>query len=196
MVKVENEYGDVLTGKSGNAIYQKFYGQQIRRKAYKQTKPPSKAQQNIRQKFKDALAWIKTLTYEQKNALKTYYRNSKLSYDPNYPVNWYNFAKLIYIKNPTFEILNESNNQYRITHPAIKKIEEKSSTGVTLYIIDDLSSFEDEQYTESYNHIPVIGTTQIILTTLSGLQFSYLEGEITTELIYCDISYCDPNYCM
>ena len=196
MVKIENEYGDVLTGKSGNAIYQKFYGQQIRRKAYKQTKPPSKAQQNIRQKFKDALAWIKTLTYEQKNALKTYYRNSKLSYDPNYPVNWYNFAKLIYIKNPTFEILNESNNQYRILHPAIKKIEEKSSSGLLLFSVDNLSSFIDQNYTEHYEHTPETITSQITLTTLSGLEYNYIIGELLEELIYCDIRYCDPNYCM
>ena len=48
MVKIENEYGDRYTGKSGNAIYQGHYGRTIRRKSYQQNKTPSKKHQNTK----------------------------------------------------------------------------------------------------------------------------------------------------
>lgn len=195
MVKITNEYGDKYTGKLGNAIYQKVHGQQVRRKSYKQTKDPSPSQLQVRTKFKEAIAWIKTLTSNQKTGLKSYYKTSRLGYDPAYPVNWYNFAKWLYIKNPYYELLNIYTNEYKIHHPGILKITEKDLQGTVMFTDDNLSSLEGGAFCTNYHKTANVFASFIELTLVTGQIFTYPITPPITSLIYCDILYCNPIYC-
>lgn len=194
MVKIVNEFGDVLTGKCSNAIYQKHYGRQIRRKGYKEKKQPSPAQLKQRNKFKDAIAWTKSLTTEERIGLKNYYETSKLGYQKNMPVNWYNFAKYVYIKSPTFTILDPTNQTYQIKHPSILKITEKASDGSIINIIDNLSDYENGIITDNYTGTPNIITNIIEVMTMPGLLFEYIISPYTATSKYFDSKYFDIQY--
>lgn len=195
MVKITNEFGDKYTGKQGEAIYQKHYGTQIRRKAYKEDKEPSKRQIQVRNNFKDATSWVKSLSYEQREDLKKFYKTSKISYSNGYPVNWYNFAKWIYIKKPEFQILDSETNDYQIDHPSIVSIKEMDEYGFVHFYESNISTFQDLNLNKKYIKTPTPYTTKIIVTLLTGLIYEYIITSTITSLIYCDIKYCNPLYC-
>jgi len=194
LVKIENDFGDVLTGKCSNAIYQKHYGRQIRRKGYKETKEPSPQQIKQRNKFKDAIAWVKTLTSEQRIGLKNYYETSKLGYQKNMPVNWYNFAKYCYIKNPIFQILDDVNNSYNLIHPSILRVVEKSLDESIIYIIDNLTVLENGVLCDNFHRTPEILTAYIELTLITGQIYTYYIEPVKTTTLFFDASFFDYHY--
>jgi len=82
MVKVTNVMGDEYKGRQGNAVYQKFYGKQVRRlwDGKKKNKAPGQEEQKKRFKIGNAL-W-KSLTEEEKKALKEYLRDAGINLTP------------------------------------------------------------------------------------------------------------------
>lgn len=185
MVKIENDFGDVLKGKSGDKVYQLHYGRQIRKQNHKETKEPSPLQLQVRNKFKLAIEWVKTLSSTQRIGLKRYYESSKLGYSPKYPVNWYNYAKKIYIKNPEFTLQDPNINKYKISHPGIKTIIEFDSLGNQVFKIDDLSVLEDGVIAESYNKVCETLTSRVRVVTLPGMYFDFNIGIVVPPAVGC-----------
>jgi len=76
VVKIRNVYGDEYKGRQGNAVYQKFYGRQIRRlwDGKKENKAPQQEEQKKR--FKMGLAFWESLSTEEREKLKEYLRGS------------------------------------------------------------------------------------------------------------------------
>jgi len=194
MVKIENEYGDRYTGKSGNAIYQGHYGRTIRRKSYQQNKTPSKKQLQTRQRFKEALKNIKTLNHDQILFLKKVYRILKEKNPRRWPVNWYNFAKLCYIKIPKFKILDSYSNEYQITYFTIYNVKEKTPSGTVIFDSGPLSSPDTGSFLETYSKIPNNINVEIEVQILPGVSHSYFIGEKETGLTFFDSLFFDSRY--
>jgi hypothetical protein len=194
MVKIENEYGDQYTGKSSNAIYQGHYGRTIRRKGYKQRKPPSKKQIETRNRFKEAITKIKQLTPNQVQNIKKIYRFLKENNPRSWPVNWYNFAKLCYIKKPKITILNPTTNEYHITNFLIYQIIEKTALDSIVYDSGILSSPETNQFLSSYTKTPETLTDYIQITILPGITHTHIIRPFTTGMKYFDNQFFDNRY--
>ena len=62
MVKIINPLGEVKVGKQGEAVYQRKYGEQIRRTLSPKRAIVSEAQEKHRQLYRDALDWRKLLS--------------------------------------------------------------------------------------------------------------------------------------
>lgn len=193
MVKITNEFGDVLKGKTGNAVYQEHYGRQIRRKAYKENKKPSESQIQVRNNFKKSIEWVKSLTHEQREDLKSFYKNSNLSYSAGNPINWYNFAKWLYIKKPEFRILDPETAKFEIKHPALYSVTIKNPLGFILYQETGISSFNSLFLNKKYIFTPVSDASTLIITLLTGLDFEYTINTIAPELEGFDINCFDAN---
>lgn len=72
MVKITNVFGDEYKGRQGNAVYQKKYGKQIRRVWDGKKRNTAPAQEEQKARFRQAHAWIKQLTSEEVEGLKTF----------------------------------------------------------------------------------------------------------------------------
>lgn len=194
MVKIENIYGDKYTGKSSNAIYQKQYGQQIRRKAYKQNKSPSKKQIETRNRFKEAIQQVKNLSSADVQIIKKFYHILKERNPRQWPVNWYNFAKLCYLKQPTITILNPETLEYQITYFSIYQITEKTVSGLTLYDSGILSNPETGQFHKTYNKTPEPITNNIEITVLPGITHTHQIRQPSASLKFFDNRYFDSRF--
>lgn len=173
MVKIVNEFGDVLKGKTGEAIYQGHYGRQIRRKSYKKNDNPSSKQIQVRKRFKDSIIWVNSLTFSQKQNIKHLFKNQFPSYEKGQPTTWFNYAKWLYLSNPKFSIIDSSNNCYKINHPAIMNIEEYDSSMNLIYSSQNLSDLSDLSLYSSFIHTPSPEVSSIQVTTLTGLLFVF-----------------------
>ena len=194
MVKIENEYGDRYKGKSSNAIYQEHYGKQIRRKNYKQTQPPTPKQLQTRQRFKEALKNIKTLNHDQILYLKKVYRILKEKNPRSWPVNWYNFAKLCYIKIPKFKILDPYTREYQVDNFSIYQVKEKTSFGDVIFDSGPLSAPDKGTCLEKYIRKPEHYAVEIQIIVLPGIIHTNLIGETEIGLLFFDSRYFDSRY--
>ena len=70
MVKIVNPLGDVKTGRQGEAVYQRKYGQQIRRTAQPKRAIASETQIAHRQLYRAALDWRKLLSLANRRYLE------------------------------------------------------------------------------------------------------------------------------
>lgn len=89
MVKVRNKQGDIKKGKQGRAVYQGFYGKQIRRKHDGEKKNKSQKQLEVQQRFKEGLAFAESLSEVEKLTIIRYIESRGLK------LTWHNYAKLI-----------------------------------------------------------------------------------------------------
>lgn len=194
MVKVENEYGDRYTGKCSNAIYQGHYGNTIRRKGYKENKPPSKKQLQTRQRFIEATEKIKSLTYEQIQYIKTVYRILKEKNPRQWPVNWFNFAKKLHIKIPEFQIIDIYTNEYKIKYFNIYQVIETNPYGTILFDSGILSSPDAGTYHNTFQKIPDPNTALIEITILPGIKHNFIISEIEIGSKFFDIRFFDNRY--
>lgn len=197
LVKITNDFGDNYVGKSGNAIYQKQWGQQVRRMGYKEKKEPSIRQQEVRQRFKDAIQWVKDLPFEDRRSLKQLYETTSIAYDKKYPVNWYNFAKWLYIQDPKFSILNVITNEYKISHPALLSVKEYDVHNVLRYSSDILSTFDSPNLDKSFVHTPISYDSRIEITLLTGLTMTQVLGSVVVpvaEMLYYDSKFYEIIY--
>lgn len=72
MVKVKNVFGDEYKGKQGNAVYQKFYGKQIRRLWDGRKKNDAPGHKKQQERFRVGLSFWSSLTREQREFLRGY----------------------------------------------------------------------------------------------------------------------------
>lgn len=194
MVKIENEYGDRYKGKSSNAIYQDHYGKQIRRKSYKQTKPPTPKQLETRQRFKEAIQTIKSLSYNQIQDIKKFYNILKEKDPRKYPVNWYNFAKWLCIKQPKTIILNQTNKEYKINHINIYQVIELSSNNVPVYDSGQLSTPSIGSLLQNFQKIPSLGAVSLKIYPVDGIYHTFQLEEKQFELLFFDSRFFDSRF--
>lgn len=194
MVKIENEYGDRYKGKAGNAIYQDQYGRQVRRKSYQQKKPPSKAQILTRQRFKEAIQTIKSLPYNQIQDIKKFYNILKEKDTRKYPVNWYNFAKWLYIKKPKLTIIDSLTNQYKIQHVNIARVEEKTQYLTTTYDSGKISDPTSGDFLKKYIKIPELDTALVEIYVLNDISHTIKIRKLSEDTQFFDIRFFDPRY--
>ena len=173
MVRVNNIFGDITTGKSGEAVYQRKYGRGMRR-LYNKVKPsssPGQIEQN--ENFKKTIAWIKTLTAQEKQAVKKYCREKKIGNKIGEPIHWYNWLKSLGLERPKFKVINESKGTYQISHNAIYSVEELDSSGRVVNFVDDLTNILDFRYLKQFQQDPSTITTIIKVTVLPGIIYEY-----------------------
>lgn len=194
MVKIENEYGDRYTGKSGNAIYQGHYGKTIRRKGYHETGTPSPRQVQIRNRFKEASTLIKNLPYEHRQGIKNIYHYLKEKEPRLWPVNWYNFAKQIYIKKPEFIITDKSNNEYQINYLSIYRIQEISADNTVLFDSSYLSDPFNLIFLKIFKKVPHPNTTIIKIFPIPGVFHEVNIIPVISSLRFFDNRFFETQY--
>jgi len=194
MVKITNVFGDEYEGVQDNAIFQKVYGKQVRRKRYTQSKPPSPKQLQVQQRFKDAITWIKTLDPSTKKYIKRYFTDSDLSSTPNFPKTWYTYAKFLYITSPSYKQSSDDLNTYIIKHPALSSIQFLDSLGSVTDSMDNLTDFSIGKITTKYTVTPLETTSRIRIITYPGVVKDIVLLPFTEQLKYYDIKYFDSRY--
>lgn len=194
MVKIVNVFGDVLTGVSGPAIYQRHYGKQIRRKGYKQTKPPSAGQLAVRSRFSSAINWVKGLSADERLDIKEYYKSSSLAYRKTLPKTWYNYAKLLYLADPELAESDLQPGDYVIKHPAILSIEQYDTFHVLISAVENLTDFSEDSVCNEYTLTALPESAILRVYTYPGLYKEFAIAPVSTELMYYDIRYYDGTY--
>lgn len=183
MVKIKNIYGDVCTGRKDNAVYQRKYGQAMRR-VYNDNKPPaSPLQEAQRDKFKEGIAYAESLNKAERDAIKAYMKEKNIGWKDGDPIHWYNWAKSIAMKQPEYRVLDSVTGRYRFSHPAILKIEELDIDGNVLFSMDDLSNIMDGRFQEQWMQTPASGAALVRATTLAGQAYEYTLEVVTTIII-------------
>jgi len=103
MVKITNLAGDVKIGRQGEVVYQRKYGEQIRRGVSPKRAIASKAQIAHRQLYRDALDWRHELSLPNRRYLERYtYANGVVDSYHN-PLGWSKFALKLYLEKVKFE---------------------------------------------------------------------------------------------
>jgi len=176
MVKVDNVFGDITTGRQGEAVYQRKYGRGMRRLFNDLNKNPSQSQLDQRANFKRSIAWVKGLSYAEKQAIKEYCRINRVGYKDGEPIHWYNWAKRLGIARPKFKVVDSVTGKYRVSHPALYRIEEIDKTGAISFSIDELSDVLDSRYLGVYEQTPGTPISMVRVTTLPGIVFDYPIG--------------------
>jgi hypothetical protein len=104
MVKITNTLGDVKIGKQGEVVYQRKYGEQIRRGLSPKRAIVSEAQQNHRQFYRAALAWRKQLSRQNRIYLEGYCIANGIVDRLGVFLTWPRFALRIYLVKVKFVI--------------------------------------------------------------------------------------------
>ena len=111
MVKITNEFGDVKRGVQGDAVYQRHYGNQIRRMRKERKNADTKTQHHQRDRFRAGIDFAKGLTKAQRDFLKSYMAEAGIVSPEGLPTTWYSFAKKIAMTVPKVEMETELEQQ-------------------------------------------------------------------------------------
>ena len=106
MVKITNPLGDIKTGKQGEVVYQRKYGEQIRRLVSPKRAMASEAQQQHRQLYRSALNWRKSLTLAHKRFLQGYCMANSIIDSYGLPLPWSWFALRLYLQKVKFSMVD------------------------------------------------------------------------------------------
>lgn len=98
MVKITNDYGEVKKGRAGGMVYQTLYGRQIRRLAGSSPVTSSPLQDEIKNNFRDAVAWLQSLPAEDIENIKEEWQVAKNLDPAGTPINWWNYGKKKYME--------------------------------------------------------------------------------------------------
>lgn len=98
MVKIVNPLGDVKIGRQGEVVYQRKYGEQIRRQASPKRAIPSEAQIAHRQLYREALTWRSNLSLANRRYLDGYCIANGIVDSYHIPLPWSRFALKIYLQ--------------------------------------------------------------------------------------------------
>lgn len=98
MVKITNDFGEVKKGRAGGMVYQTLYGRQIRRLAGSSPSTSSPLQDEIKNNFRDAVAWLQSLSPEEITEIKEEWQVAKNQDPEGTPINWWNFGKQKYME--------------------------------------------------------------------------------------------------
>jgi len=107
MVKIVNTAGDIKTGVQGRVVYQRKYGQQIRRMREPKRAIASEAQIRHRQLYRAALDWRKTLSLANRRSLDGYAIANWIVDDHKIPLPWHRFALKLYLEHVHFTLLSK-----------------------------------------------------------------------------------------
>jgi len=102
MVKIINTLGDVKIGKQGEVVYQRKYGEQIRRTLAPKRAMPSKAQLDHRDLYRAALTWRSQLARANRRYLEGYCIANGIVDSYHIPLPWSRFALKIYLQSIKF----------------------------------------------------------------------------------------------
>ncbi|MBA7543136.1 hypothetical protein ES705_35463 [subsurface metagenome] len=106
MVKITNRLGDVKIGKQGEVVYQRKYGQQIRRAVSPKRAIPSQGQIAHRQLYRDALTWRSQLSLANRRYLDDYCISNRVVDSYHIPLPWSRFALKLYLQAIRFKMLD------------------------------------------------------------------------------------------
>jgi len=98
MVKIVNQLGDVKVGRQGEAVYQRKYGEQIRRQVSPKRGIPSESQIAHRQLYRDALTWRSQLSLPNRRYLDGYCYANGIIDSYHIPLPWSRFALKLYLQ--------------------------------------------------------------------------------------------------
>lgn len=104
MVKIDNTLGDVKIGRQGEVVYQRKYGQQIRRLAAPKRAIPSQVQLSHRELYKTALAWRSELSLPNRRYLDGYPIANWIVDKYKIPLTWSRFALKLYLEKVRFTL--------------------------------------------------------------------------------------------
>lgn len=104
MVKIVNPLGEVKIGRQGEVVYQRKYGEQIRRQASPKRAMASQAQIAHRQLYRDALDWRKQLSLPNRRYLEGYCIANGVVDGYHIPLPWSRFALKLYLEKVRFVI--------------------------------------------------------------------------------------------
>jgi len=104
MVKIINTFGDVKVGKQGEAVYQRKYGQQIRRTVSPKRALPSQSQIAHRQLYRAALTWRSQLSLANRRYLDGYCISNRVVDGYHIPLPWSRFALKLYLQAIKFDM--------------------------------------------------------------------------------------------
>ena len=102
MIKITNPLGDVKIGRQGEVVYQRKYGEQIRRQASPKRAIASEAQIAHRQLYRDALDWRKQLSLPNRRYLEGYSYANRIVDSYHIPLPWSRFALKLYLQSVKF----------------------------------------------------------------------------------------------
>ncbi|MBA7540641.1 hypothetical protein ES705_32940 [subsurface metagenome] len=105
MVKIVNSLGDVKIGRQGEVVYQRKYGEQIRRQVSPKRAIASEAQIAHRQLYRDALAWRSELSRPNRRYLEGYCIANWVVDGYHIPLPWSRFALKLYLEKVQFVII-------------------------------------------------------------------------------------------
>lgn len=106
MVKIVNLAGDVKIGRQGEVVYQRKYGEQIRRGVSPKRAIASEAQIAHRQLYRDALAWRHELSLPNRRYLEGYTYANGVVDRYHIPLGWSKFALKLYLEKVSFTLSN------------------------------------------------------------------------------------------
>jgi len=136
VVKIVNPLGDVKIGKQGEVVYQRKYGEQIRRQVSPKRAMSSQAQIAHRQLYRDALAWRSHLSLANRRYLDGYCLANGIVDSYHIPLVWSRFALKLYLEAVKFVIITKPTSQ------------ETENEGKTEYYDDTgLGTYEKKVYT-------------------------------------------------
>ncbi|MBA7570445.1 hypothetical protein ES708_12195 [subsurface metagenome] len=102
MVKITNPLGEVKISKQGEVVYQRKYGEQIRRQVSPKRAIASKAQIDHRNLYRAALAWRKGLSLANRRYLEGYCIANGVVDSYQIPLAWSRFALKLYLEHVHF----------------------------------------------------------------------------------------------
>jgi len=108
MVKITNPMGDVKIGKQGEVVYQRKYGEQIRRQVSPKRAIASQSQIAHRQLYRDALDWRKQLSRPNRRYLEGYCIANWIVDDYKIPLAWSRFALKLYLEKVKFVVMEKA----------------------------------------------------------------------------------------
>jgi len=132
MVKITNKLGDIKTGRQGEAVYQRRYGEQIRRTAQPKRAIASKAQLEHRDLYRDALAWRKGLSLANRRYLDGYCIANGIVDDYKIPLAWHKFALKLYLEKVKFVVIEKASFSEDITYGKDEAYDNTSEKDVEL----------------------------------------------------------------
>jgi len=107
MVKIVNTLGEVKTGVQGEAVYQRRFGQQIRRTRQPKRAIPSQKQLEQRELYREALTWRKGLSRPNRLYLEGYCISNWIVDGYKIPLPWSRFALKLYLQHIAFVIVDK-----------------------------------------------------------------------------------------
>jgi len=211
MVKITNPLGEVKIGKQGEVVYQRRYGEQIRRGLSPKRAIPSEAQINHRQLYRDALTWRKALSLPNRRYLDGYCIASWVVDGHHIPLPWSRFALKLYLEKVNFIMqakptAGESGEQQKFEYydPHSTDYSKLYGTNRKAQTFTPLVSHEINKIGLYLSRNLSLGTSYIEIRTtdesghptaekLTGIEFdgNTLPSGSPTNLLYFDLPPCE-----